>query len=51
MLVDVMVHVGVCLSGWFSADGISKVSVQKGNWLSVSTSMERVGVYGVQMVE
>jgi hypothetical protein len=50
MLVNGVIHVGICVVG-FSPDGVSKVSVQKGSWLSVSSSLERVVVYGVQMVE
>jgi hypothetical protein len=43
-------HVGICV-GSVSADLISKVFVRKGSLWSVSSSMERVVVYGVQMVE
>lgn len=50
MLVNGVIHVGFCVVGFFP-DGVSKVSVQKGSWLSVSSSMERVMVYRVQMVE
>jgi hypothetical protein len=50
MLVDGVIHVGICVGG-FSADGVSKVSVQKGSLLSVTSSKERVVVYGVQMIE